>query len=72
MSIRIDDGSMSLEIDDRSSRPPPNEPRLVGSHPLARFFDRNQAITALTVTELLESGRDNDDPVMTALREELR
>ncbi len=50
MSIRIDDGSMSLEIDDRSSRPPPNEPRLVGSHPLARFFDRNQAITALTIT----------------------
>jgi hypothetical protein len=26
-----------------------------------RFFDRNQSITALTVTELLESGRDCDD-----------
>jgi hypothetical protein len=37
-----------------------------------RFFDRNQAITALTVTELLESGRDSNDPVMKALREELR
>jgi hypothetical protein len=38
----------------------------------SRFFDRNQAITALTVTGLLESGRDADDPVVAALREELR
>jgi hypothetical protein len=37
-----------------------------------RFFDRNQAITALTITELLHNGRDNNDPVIRALREELR
>ncbi len=37
-----------------------------------RFFDRNQAITALTVTELLEAGRDSTDPVVMALHEELR
>jgi hypothetical protein len=37
-----------------------------------RFFDRDQVITALTVTELLESGRDSNDPVVMALREELR
>lgn len=37
-----------------------------------RFVDRNQAITALTVTELLESGHDGNDPVVKALREELR
>src|ERR1017187_745157 len=37
-----------------------------------RFFDRNQAITALTVTGLPEAGRDNTDPVVMALREELR
>ena len=37
-----------------------------------RFFDRNQAITALTVTELLESGRDISDPVVASLRDELR
>ena len=37
-----------------------------------RFFDRNQAITALTITELLESGRDSTDPAVTALRDELR
>jgi hypothetical protein len=37
-----------------------------------RFFDRNQAITALTVTELLETGYRNDDPLVIALRQELR
>jgi hypothetical protein len=37
-----------------------------------RFFDRNQAITALRVTELLHSGRDRNDPLLRALREELR
>ena len=31
-----------------------------------------EAITALTVTVLLESGRDGDDPVVISLREELR
>jgi hypothetical protein len=36
-----------------------------------RFFDRNQAITVLTVTQLLET-RDSDDPVVAALRDELR
>jgi hypothetical protein len=39
---------------------------------LPRFFDRNQAITALTITELLESGRDSKDSLVRALREELR
>jgi hypothetical protein len=37
-----------------------------------RFFDRNQAITALTVTELLETGHRSDHPLVLALREELR
>ena len=37
-----------------------------------RLFDRDQAITALTITELLYSGRDGDDPLVRALREELR
>jgi hypothetical protein len=37
-----------------------------------RFFDRDQAITALTVTELLRSGCDDNDLLVTALREELR
>jgi hypothetical protein len=42
----------------------------VGGHLLAAVLDHNQAITALRVTELLESGGDSDDPV--ALREKLR
>jgi hypothetical protein len=37
-----------------------------------RFFDRNQAITALTVTELLATGHSADEPPIVALREELR
>jgi hypothetical protein len=37
-----------------------------------RFFDRNQAITALTVTELLECGRGSNDPLIRALRDDLR
>ncbi len=37
-----------------------------------RFFDRNQALTALTITELLENGCDSNDPLVLALREELR
>ncbi len=31
-----------------------------------RFFDRNQAITALAMTELLESGRGSNDPLIRA------
>lgn len=37
-----------------------------------RFLDRDQPITALTITELLETGHDADDPLVAAPREELR
>ena len=72
MSIKIDDGFMSLEIDGKVVA---TAKRRTGgwwevSH-WPRFFDRNQAITALTVTELLEAGRDSNDPLVLALREEL-
>ena len=55
MSIKIDDDFMSLEIDGKVVA---TAKRRTGgwwevSH-WPRFFDRNQAITALTVTELLE------------------
>jgi hypothetical protein len=33
-----------------------------------RFFDRNQTITVLTVTELLETGHDSSDLVVMTLR----
>jgi hypothetical protein len=37
-----------------------------------RFHGRDQAITALTITELPEAGHGTDDPLVAALREELR
>lgn len=73
MSIKIDDDFMSLEVDGKVVA---TAKRRTGgwwevSH-WPRFFDRNQAITALTVTELLEAGRDSNGPLVLALREELR
>jgi len=71
--VKIDDGFMSLEIDGKvvaTARERTGGWWEVSHWP--RFFDRNQAITALTVTELLETGRDSNDPLVLALREELR
>jgi hypothetical protein len=73
MPIKIEDDLMSLEVDGAvlaTARRRPDGWWEVSYWP--RFFDRNQAITALTVTELLDSGRDSNDPVVRALREELR
>jgi hypothetical protein len=73
MAIEITDGFMCLRDGDRiiaAARQRADGWWEVSHWP--GFFDRNQAITALTVTELLWSGRDNNDPVVTALREELR
>ena len=72
MSIKIDDGFMCLEIDGKviaTARERADGWWEVSHWP--RFFDRNQAITALIVTELLGSGRDSNDPLVLSLREEL-
>ncbi len=72
MSIKIDDGFMCLEIDGKviaTARERVDGWWEVSYWP--RFFDRNQAISALIVTELLESGRDSNDPLVLSLREEL-
>jgi hypothetical protein len=37
-----------------------------------RLFNRDQAITALTVAELRAMGRTDDDPVVASLLSELR
>ena len=73
MTLKINEDSMTLEVDGAVIA---TARQLTGgwwevSH-WPRFFDRNQAITALTVTELLEAGHRNDDPLIVALREELR
>lgn len=73
MPIRIGDGFMRLEIDGRVVATATE--RAVGWWEVTywpRFFDRNQAITALTVTERLESRCDSNDPVVAALCDELR
>lgn len=72
MAIKIDDDRMTLEIDGRVIA---TALYLSGGwwevSCWPRFFDHNQAITALTITELLETGRPSDDPLVLALREEL-
>ena len=73
MTIKIDDDLMTLEIDGvviATATQRPDGWWEVTHWP--RFFDRNQAITALTVTELLSTGHRSDDPLVIALREELR
>jgi hypothetical protein len=73
MPIRIGDRFMSLDIDGRVVVTATERASAwweVTYQP--RFFDRNQAITALTVTELLESGRDSSDSLVSVLRDELR
>ena len=44
---------------------------IVSTHP-ARLLTRDQAITALTVAELGESGYPDSHPLLVALRGELR
>jgi len=72
MPIRIGEGIMRLEIDGRvvATATERGGGWWAVTH-WPRVFDRNQAITALTVTELLESGRDSNEPVVVALRQEL-
>jgi hypothetical protein len=73
MPIKINDDLMMLEIDGTiiaTARRLTGEWWEVTHWPT--FFDCNQAITALTVTELLETGYTSDDPRVAALREELR
>jgi hypothetical protein len=73
MPIKIDNDFMSLEVDGAvlaTARRRADGWWEVSYWP--RLFDCNQAITALTITELLDSGRDGTDPLVRALREELR
>ena len=62
MPIKIGNGFMSLEDDGRGRRY--RRQRTGGWWEVSywpRFFDRNQAITALAVTELLASARSGPD-----------
>ena len=73
MAIKINEDCMTLEMDGRVVATA--EGRGGGWWEVTgwpRFLDCNQAITALAITELLESGYARDEPVVIALREELR
>ena len=73
MAIQIDDDFMILEIDGTIVAEAKRRAGVgweVTCRP--RLFDRNHAIAALTVIEVLESGRHSDDPLVLALRGELR
>jgi len=72
MAIKIDEDLMTLEIDGAviaTARRRSDGWWEVRHWP--RFFHRDQAITALTITGLHEAGYRSDDPIVTALREEL-
>jgi hypothetical protein len=72
MAIKIDEECMTLEINGAviaTARQLPGGWWEVSHWP--RFFRRDQAITALTVTELLETGYRSDHPLVVALRGEL-
>jgi hypothetical protein len=79
MAIRINDESMTLEIEGRvvatarlsqNAAGDGNGAWIVSTYP-ARLFSRNQAITALTLAEHLAAGYGDDDPFVTSWREEL-
>jgi hypothetical protein len=78
--IEINDEYMTLAADDKVIATALFRKHAVGdgngawivSTCLARLLDRNQAITALTVAELLESGYPDAALIVVALRAELR
>jgi hypothetical protein len=80
MSPRIDDDIMSLEVGGevvataRFTQHAAADGRgaWIVSDRSGRLFSRNQAITALTVTELLEIGLRSDHPLVLAFEEELQ
>jgi hypothetical protein len=79
MAIRINDDTMTLEIDNgvvattqfsEHAAADGNGAWNISTHP-AWLFSRNQAITALTLAERLAAGYGYGDPFMTPWREEL-
>jgi len=79
MSTKINDDSMSLEIDGRviasaefreHAAADGHGAWIVSCHP-GRLFTRNQAITAMVLVERLAAGYGDDDPFVIGWREEL-
>jgi hypothetical protein len=80
MTLRIEMHSMSLEVADQVVATAQFSQHAAGdgqgawivSDRPGRLFTRDQAITALTVTELLAIGRSPDHGLVLAFEEELR
>lgn len=80
MAIKINDDFMVLQLDGRviatahfsQHAAAAGHGAWIVSCCSSRLFTRNQAITALTVIELLKSGCADDDPLVVALGKELR
>ena len=79
MTIRIGTDSMTLELDNRviatarfskDAAADGNGAWIVSTHP-ARLFNRNQAITALTLAECLAHSCGDEDPFVKAWRKGL-
>jgi hypothetical protein len=79
MSTKINNNSMSLEIDGRiiatayfseHAAAGGQGAWTVSCHP-GRLFTRNQAITAMVLAERLAAGYGDDDPFVLGWREEL-
>jgi hypothetical protein len=80
MSLRIDNEHMELEVGGEiiatarlsQHAAAGGQGAWVVSDRSARLFGRNQAITALTITELLAIGHSPNHPLVLAFEEELR
>jgi hypothetical protein len=79
MAIRIESEFMALEVDvsivatarfSEYAAADGNGAWIVSTYP-ARLFTRNQAITALTLTERLAAGYGDNDPFVKSWRAEL-
>ena len=79
MSTKINDDSMSLEIDGhviatadfREHAAANGHGAWIVSCHQGRLFTRNQAITAMVLAERLAAGYGDDDPFVIGWREEL-
>jgi hypothetical protein len=71
MSIKINEGAMSLEINDAEVIAAVRLDRLWRTTAWPRLLSRNEAITALTLAERLANGYGDDAPFVAAWREEL-
>jgi hypothetical protein len=70
MSLRVGGKVVATARFSKDAAADGNGAWIVSTHP-AGSFSRNQAVTALTLTERLTAGYGDDDPLVTNWRKEL-